>query len=206
MGRPGAVSFHASLRAAHDRRSFCHVQFLPITQQEGLALTVRQFLECFFNDFKRLGLLQLIGRRALRVGVGLHLQSFQRIVIVAFVAARERRNLRRPQRAHFLAPKIIAYRVLQYALNNIGSSVIGRAAYFSDNFIIASCTASSATCSSRAAKNACLYARRSTAARKSASSLRVASGVRLCDGTAQRRRITCYVSRFASGTQMIAPD
>ena len=38
------------------------------------------------------------------------------IAIIAFIAARKRRHRRRPQRAHFLPPKVIAYGVLENAL------------------------------------------------------------------------------------------
>src|SRR5438067_389360 len=57
-----------------------------------------------------------------------------------------------------------------------GSSPGGRVEYFSASFIIASCTMSSAASSSWTENTLCLKARRSTEARKSDSSLRVARG------------------------------
>src|SRR4051812_20163638 len=53
-----------------------------------------------------------------------------------------------------------------------GSSAAGRSPYFSARRSIASCTMSSAACSSRTAKTACLKALRSTLSRNAESSLR----------------------------------
>src|SRR3954451_11059730 len=55
-----------------------------------------------------------------------------------------------------------------------GSSAAGRSPYFSASRSIASCTMSSAACSSRTANTACLNALRSTPSRNAESSLRVA--------------------------------
>ena len=42
MHGPGAVRLDAALRATHDRRRLGHIEFLPVTQQEGFSLTRRQ--------------------------------------------------------------------------------------------------------------------------------------------------------------------
>ena len=86
MRRPGAVRFHAALRASHDLGGLADVQFLPVTQEESLALTLRKGLHLFLNDFNDLRLLQPVrgrGRHARRV-VGL--AGLQRIRVVVLAA------------------------------------------------------------------------------------------------------------------------
>src|SRR5206468_12438576 len=56
------------LRAAHDSGGFGHVQLLPVTHDESLALTSRQSRELLLNNFKHLSSLQLLCRRFLHVG------------------------------------------------------------------------------------------------------------------------------------------
>src|ERR1051325_1058393 len=114
MRRPGAVCFHAALRTTHDARRLSDVQFLPVTHQESLALTYRQTLELLLNDFKHLTLLQFGARRRLDVRAVPRLVGLQRVLLVVLAAAgRERGEERRPQRAHLLAPVIVADRVLR---------------------------------------------------------------------------------------------
>ncbi len=81
-----------------------------------MALTLRQLSNGFFNNFKSLRLLKLVGRRLLRVGVSAGRQSFQGIVIIIFVSSRQRGYLCCPQIADFLTAKMIAHGVLQNAL------------------------------------------------------------------------------------------
>src|SRR6476646_8023852 len=75
--------------------------------------------------------------------------------------------------------------------NSIGSSAAGRSPYFSARRSIASCTRSSAACSSRTANKACLNARRSTLARNAESSLRDAR-VKALRGSRCSRARRCY--------------
>jgi hypothetical protein len=51
------MRFHAAFRATHAPGGFGHVQFLPVTHDEGFALTLRQARDLFVNDFKDLGAL-----------------------------------------------------------------------------------------------------------------------------------------------------
>ena len=61
MGRPGAVRLHAALRAPHDPGRLADVELLPVTQHEGLALTLGQALHGLLDGSHHLGLLQLPG-------------------------------------------------------------------------------------------------------------------------------------------------
>ena len=88
MRRPGAVRFHAALRASHGLGGLRDVQFLPVTQQESLALTRRELGDLFFNYFKNLSPFQPLRRTCLAVGVAGLLQGLQRILVVVLAAPR----------------------------------------------------------------------------------------------------------------------
>ena len=49
-----AVRLDAALGATHDRRRFRDVHVFPVTQQEGFALTRRQFADFLVDDRERL--------------------------------------------------------------------------------------------------------------------------------------------------------
>ncbi len=120
MGGARAVRFDASLRTAHGGGCFCCVQFLPITQQEGFALTCGKLSYRFFDHRNQLGLGKCILRLGWLAVVFLILQGIERVKVLAFVLRRERRHQRGPERAYFLAAVIIADRVLQDALEQHG--------------------------------------------------------------------------------------
>ena len=66
---PGAVRLHAAFRATHGLRRFTDIELLPITQQEGLPLTLRERLDRFLDDRHDLRLLEPVrrgGRHAAR--------------------------------------------------------------------------------------------------------------------------------------------
>src|SRR6266404_6332247 len=100
MRRPGAVRFHAALRASHDACRLSDVQFLPVTHQESFALTGRQALQLLLNDFKDLSLFELCrgpwGDVRLARLVGLE----RILVLVLAPAGTERGKESRPERAH----------------------------------------------------------------------------------------------------------
>src|SRR5687767_12470414 len=113
MSGPGAMRFHAALRAVHRPRGAGHVQFFPITQDESLPLTFWQALQLLSNYFKHLRLLELRRRTIL----GARIVGFERIVLIILVAAGvERRKQRRPERAHLLPPEPVADGVLHDAM------------------------------------------------------------------------------------------
>ena len=49
MSGARAMGFDTSLRASHCGSRLSGIQFLPITQQEGFALTSGQLIKRFFN-------------------------------------------------------------------------------------------------------------------------------------------------------------
>ena len=49
MRCPGTVGLDASLRATHGRGGLCHIQFLPVTQQECFTLTCWKSLDGLLN-------------------------------------------------------------------------------------------------------------------------------------------------------------
>ena len=73
LHRARAVGLHAALRAAHRRRGLRHVELLPVTQQERLALTRRELCQRLLDERDNLPLLELFGGgrpRRLDVGFG----------------------------------------------------------------------------------------------------------------------------------------
>src|SRR5436190_6599274 len=116
MRRPGAVRFYAALRATHDARRLSDVQFFPVTHQESLALTCRQPRKLLLNDFKYLSLLELRARGGGGVRIARLVGVERVLLLVLATAGRERREERRPERAHLLAAVIVADRVLHDAV------------------------------------------------------------------------------------------
>src|SRR5881394_2480486 len=116
MSRPRAMRFHASLGAAHDFRGLGNVQFLPVTHDESLTLTLWQALQLLLNDLKYLGLLKLLQRRVWPERAVRHLEGLERVAVVVLGTSAERREQRSPQRAHLLAAEPVAHRVLQDAM------------------------------------------------------------------------------------------
>src|SRR5262245_19470177 len=112
MGSPRAVRFHASLGAAHDFSGLGNVQFLPVTHDESLTLTLWQARQLLLNDFKYLGLLQLLRRSARRAGSGRHLEGLEGIAVLVVGTAGQRGEQRGPERAHLLPPEPVSHRVL----------------------------------------------------------------------------------------------
>ncbi len=116
MRRPGAVCFHAALRASHGACRLRNVQFLPVTHEESLALTLRQLGKLLFNYFNNLcpfqpvrrGISRLEAPASCKVSSGSWSSSSPRpgarleISVVTASAPS--------------APEPIAYRVLQDAL------------------------------------------------------------------------------------------
>ena len=62
MRRPGAMRFHAALRASHSSSSVGDVQFIQVTHDESFALTLRKTIELLSNDIKDLRSLQQLRR------------------------------------------------------------------------------------------------------------------------------------------------
>src|SRR5688572_21743020 len=112
---PGAVRFHAALRAVHRPRGVGHVQFFPITQNESFPLTFWQAVYLLPNNFKHLSLLKLRRRGGLRARI----IGFEHVALVVLVGT-ERGEQRGPRRAHFLAPVPVADRVLHDAVEQRG--------------------------------------------------------------------------------------
>src|SRR5688572_23788388 len=112
MRRPGAMRFHAALRASHSSRSVGDVQFIQVTHDESLALTLRETVELLPNDIKDLRSLKLLP--GILAGVR---DVFQGVRFVLPVApGRERGNQRRPKRAHPAAAEVIPDGVLHDAV------------------------------------------------------------------------------------------
>jgi len=116
----------AALGAAHDTGCFGNIHIFPVTQKESFTLTRWQRFYLFFNYPKELRLLELVirGLRAIRAGFAA--DRFERIVILV-VSRRKRREQSGPQGAHTASSIVVAYRVLQYALEQhrqLGQRVI----------------------------------------------------------------------------------
>ncbi|MDW9244208.1 hypothetical protein C7S13_2116 [Burkholderia cepacia] len=133
-------------------------------------MTRRKFLDFFVDQGQNLlsfeAVLAAFDARVVVRGF----EGFERVEVVV-VGVVQRREERDPRVADLLPAEPVVDRVLQDPLKSSGSSAAGRSPYFSASLIIASCTMSSDASSSRTAYAACLNARLSTPARKSASSL-----------------------------------
>lgn len=72
----------ASLGASHHGGRFGNIQFFPVTQEEGLALTQRQLPDFAFNEGKELRLLEVGLRFGETAGVRIDRQSVERIGVL----------------------------------------------------------------------------------------------------------------------------
>ena len=110
------MRFHASLRASHYFGGFSDIQFLPVTQHEGLTLTQGQGFYCFFNNIKDLLLLQLFRRACGHLGLVFNLHGFQRIGIFVTIATEQVTQRGDPCGADFLTAEKIPNGILQNPL------------------------------------------------------------------------------------------
>src|SRR5690606_34953169 len=117
-GGARAVCLDAALRATHGRRGFRDVEFLPVTKEECLALTIGQAADLGLDDAQHLLAPGLVvggfARAVARVGF----DEIQRVGVLRIAGAGrdEGGQQRGPQPAHLLAPEVIVGRVLQDAL------------------------------------------------------------------------------------------
>lgn len=116
MRRPGAMRFHAALRASHGLGGFGDVQFIPITHEKRLPLTLREASKLLLNYFKYLTSFQDLSRLLGGFGVA-RLERVKWVgVVVLATPWRERGEQRGPERAHFLSPKVVADGILHDAV------------------------------------------------------------------------------------------
>lgn len=116
MGSPGAVRFHAALRASHGLCGLCDIHFLPVTQHECLTLTQWQAFNGFLNDIKDLLLFQLFRRAARQFRIFADFKRVEWIDFLVLVCAEQIAEGHDPGRAHFLPAEKVADGILQDAL------------------------------------------------------------------------------------------
>ena len=114
------MGFDAALRATHHGCGLGNVQFLPITQQKRLALTLWQLLQFFLNYFNNLRLFQEFRGTFPGLGSIRALQGLERVGIVVFPPRREGRKQCHPQRSNLLPAIEVANGVLKDALEQHG--------------------------------------------------------------------------------------
>src|SRR5450631_2877266 len=106
MRRTGAVRLDTAFRATHHLGGLAYVEFLPVTQHESLALTLRKAFHSVLDRGHHLRLLEAVGGGGRDVGMGIDLEGFERIALVIFASQAEVGKERGPRRAHLLAPEM----------------------------------------------------------------------------------------------------
>ena len=151
MDRPRTVGLDTALRATHHLCRLGHIEFFPVTQQEGFALTRRQCGDLGIDELQDLcpgnGVRGALGAQR----VFQRLQSFQQVEVAVLVPGSKSERfcttaLRTFSRRN---QSIVAFDRMRWKTS--GNSAAGRSAYFSARRIIASCTMSSAASSLRTA-------------------------------------------------------
>src|ERR1700686_4739080 len=102
------MRFHAPLGTAHRGRRFGHVEFFPVTQQKGFALTRWQPGQSLLDESHDLALFDLAGRVRGSVRVRLCRQSFKEVKIIVFVVLLAKGGKKsRPRGSHLLPTEMI---------------------------------------------------------------------------------------------------
>ena len=152
MHRPGTVRLDAALRAAHGRGRLGDIEFLPVTQQEGLALTRRQIAPPRPRSLQDLRPRHRVGGAFGAVEPSERLERLQQVEIAVVAGGLEVARSSAPAQLRTFWRRnqsIVAFDRMRW--NTSGSSAAGRSTYFSASRIIESCTMSSAASSSRTA-------------------------------------------------------
>src|SRR6478736_3194595 len=124
MRRPRAVRFYAALRATHHFGGLVDVEFFPVTQHEGLALTLRKAADRLLDGGHHLGLLEPVGGRGGHVRMGVDVHGLERRIVHVERTFPRRKWSRIP------------FCTIRWKTS--GSSAAGRSEYFSASFIIES--------------------------------------------------------------------
>ncbi len=110
------VGLDAAFGTSHGSGRFRDVHILPVTQQEGLALTGGQALDFFLDDAHGLHALEPVGAALGGLRSRLALQRLQQVGVLAIALVAQVREQRDPGIAHLLAAKPVVDGVLQDAL------------------------------------------------------------------------------------------
>ena len=153
MHRSRAVRLDAAFGAAHDGGGLGDIEFFPVTQQEGLALTAGQLRHLGLDRLARSAPVKPSRRRfptAERPAERFQGLEHVEIAVVAGGVSKSEKFCTTALRTFWRRNQsIVAFDRMRW--NSSGSSAAGRSAYFSASRIIASCTMSSAASSSRTA-------------------------------------------------------
>jgi len=155
VGCTGAVRLHTAFRATI-AAAVSAVSMSSSNAAGRLPVDDRQFAKLGFNEHK-----QLDCSSSIRAADWLLLSSswsvIQRVVNrLRPCCGISEEHQRGPHSAHFLPAIEVTNRILQYALKQHGQLCQRFVTILFGEFSIASCTISSATCSSRTAKSPCL--------------------------------------------------
>lgn len=114
------MGFNAAFRAAHCFCRFRRIQSIPVTQQKGFALTCRQILQRLFYFRDDLVLFQGFFRHQGYALIVVVLERVQRIEFLFLAFSGECGKQREPVASDLLAPAVIAYGILQDAVEQQG--------------------------------------------------------------------------------------